>query len=165
MSAIKSDYKEDAIARIQEQISSVKNKISVLSREVGSDYTGNKVDDALIAVGADIQRDYWESRLLELEGMLADYASTPIITTSSHKTKGVMVGDVLLLQRHDSGKKCEFQLVDRIDLFPDPAQSVKPLSVSSPLGKLLIGIRPGEKVKIETPSGIVIYELISISRG
>jgi transcription elongation factor GreA len=92
-----------------------------------------------------------DGRIAELEDIL--HAAKVV---GSHKRDSVDVGCKVTL--HINGKKEVFTVVGEWEA--DPSQ--KKISHSSPLGKALLGRKPGEKVEVEAPAGKVLYKIIEI---
>ena len=64
----------------------------------------------------------------------------------------------VMLENIDTGENVEYQLVG-----PDEANIEEGrISVSSPLGRAIIGKKPGEEITLEAPGGKRYYELIEI---
>jgi len=64
----------------------------------------------------------------------------------------------VLLENIDTGENVEYQLVG-----PDEANIEEGrISVSSPLGKAIIGKKPGDEISLEAPGGKRYYELVEI---
>jgi hypothetical protein len=147
-----------ALARLQEQINAVKAKISLINAGEMIDYSGNRFDDTLMAVTADSQRDYWETKLLELETLLGDYLGMRNYPAASD---GVMEGDIVKLERIADAHKLQFRLAARVELFPDE----RCMTLVSPVGSAVLGKKPGDKITIQTPAGLVEYLILEIDRG
>jgi len=65
---------------------------------------------------------------------------------------------MVMLENIDTGENVQYQLVG-----PDESDVKKGrISVSSPLGKAILGKRPGEEIRLETPGGKRSYELLEI---
>ncbi len=92
-----------------------------------------------------------DGRITELEELLH---GAKIVT--SHKKGSVDVGCKVTL--HINGKKEVFTVVGEWEA--DPTQ--KKISNSSPLGKALIGKKPGDKVEVEAPAGTLLYKILHI---
>jgi transcription elongation factor GreA len=105
-----------------------------------SEYTAAKQDLAFI-----------DGRIAELEVVLHEAK-----VISGHSKKKVDVGCKVTLTI--AGKKEMFSIVGEWEA--DPTQ--KKISHSSPLGKALLGKKPGDKVEVEAPAGKVIYKIINI---
>ena len=81
-----------------------------------------------------------------------------IIDTSKLSKDSVVFGSRIVLENLDTGETTEYQLVG-----PDESDiEAGRISVSSPLGKALIGKKPGDEVVIQAPGGKREYELIEI---
>jgi transcription elongation factor GreA len=105
-----------------------------------SEYTAAKQDLSFI-----------DGRISELEAVLHE---AKII--SGHSKKKVDLGCKVTL--HVAGKKEMFTIVGEWEA--DPTQ--KKISHSSPLGKALLGKKPGDKVEVEAPAGKIAYKILHI---
>jgi transcription elongation factor GreA len=73
------------------------------------------------------------------------------------KDRAVFASSVVL-ENMDTGENVEYQLVG-----PDEANVEKGrISVSSPLGKAIVGKKPGDEIILQAPGGKRSYELIEI---
>ncbi|HIJ55831.1 MAG TPA: transcription elongation factor GreA [Deltaproteobacteria bacterium] len=73
--------------------------------------------------------------------------------------KGAVVfGARILLENLDTGETIEYQLVGPDESNIDAGR----ISVSSPLGKAVLGKKPGDEIVIQAPGGKREYELIEI---
>jgi transcription elongation factor GreA len=98
-----------------------------------------------------------ESRISEIGLILAN---ATIIESPSRSNK-VCLGCKVELQDADSGDVHVYQLVGSAEA--DPAQDR--ISNESPVGQAIMGLKKGETVKVETPSGRVIkYTVMKITR-
>jgi transcription elongation factor GreA len=138
---LKAEYKE---------LVTVKRPVAVTrlsdARELGdlsenSEYAAAKQDLSFI-----------DGRIAELEELLhgAKVVSAP------RKKDLVEIGCKVTL--HINGKKEVFTVVGEWEA--DPSQ--QKISHSSPLGKALLGKKPGEKVEVEAPAGKILYKIIDI---
>jgi transcription elongation factor GreA len=93
-----------------------------------------------------------EARIAELEFMLKD--STVV---SFDKNSGlVQMGSKVKVKFN--GSEMEFQIVGSNEANPGELK----ISNESPMGKGFLGKGKGEKVKIETPSGLIDYTILDI---
>ena len=94
-------------------------------------------------------------RLNELEYKLA---LAEIIDPDTMPKDRAVFSSLVLLENIDTGEKVEYQLVG-----PDESNIEQGLiSVSSPLGKAIIGKKPGDEIILQTPGGKRSYEFIEI---
>jgi transcription elongation factor GreA len=133
-----------------EDILKVKRPVAVSrlsdARELGdlsenSEYAAAKQDLSFI-----------DGRIAELEEILH---GAKIIT--SHKKGSVDIGCKVTL--HGNGRQDVFTVVGEWEA--DPSQ--KKISHSSPLGKALLGKKPGDKVEVEAPAGTILYKILEVS--
>lgn len=97
-----------------------------------------------------------EKRICELEEKLS---CAQILSTDIAKDE-VLIGATVRLEDMDSAEQLEYTLVSELEA--DYAQGK--ISVTSPVGKALIGHKQGEIVEIRVPSGILKYKVLRISR-
>lgn len=92
-----------------------------------------------------------DGRIAELKQIIAEAK-----VISSHSKKKVDVGCKVTL--HIGTKKEIFTIVGEWEA--DPTQ--KKISHSSPLGKALLGKKPGDKIEVEAPAGLISYKILHI---
>ncbi len=101
------------------------------------------------------RQGFIEGRIGELEFKLAN---ADIINPEKLPKDRAVFGTKVLLENIDTGEEVEYQLVG-----PDESDIVNGrISVSSPLGKAIIGRKPGDELMIEVPGGKRVYELVEI---
>ena len=94
-------------------------------------------------------------RLNDLEDKLA---RADIIDPDTMPKDRAVFSSLVTLENIDTGEKVEYQLVG-----PDESNIEQGLiSVSSPLGKAMIGKKPGDEIVLQTPGGKRSYELVEI---
>jgi len=98
-----------------------------------------------------------EQRIAELEAKLS---KCRILDDSLMSKDEVLIGATVKLRDMDTGEEFEYMLVAEVEA--DYAQNK--ISVSSPVGKALLGHKAAEIVEIVIPAGILKYRIESISR-
>jgi len=99
-----------------------------------------------------------EMRINELEKMLA---SSRILDESQMDGSEVRLLSNVTIKNRTSGKEMTYKLVDE----SEADLKANRISVSSPMGKGLLGKKVGELANIQTPRGILHFEIINISIG
>ena len=94
---------------------------------------------------------FTDGRITELEEIIH---SAKVVST--HGKAKVDVGCKVTL--HINGKKEVFTVVGEWEA--DPSQ--KKISHESPLGRALMGKKPGDKVEVEAPAGKILYKILHI---
>jgi transcription elongation factor GreA len=96
-----------------------------------------------------------EARVNELNYKLGN---AQVIDPEALPKDRVVFASRVLLANVDTGEDVEYQLVG-----PDESDIKEGrISVSSPLGKAIIGRRPGEEIVLQAPGGKRVYELVQI---
>lgn len=115
---------------------------------------GDLSENAEYAAAKDRQ-GFIEGRINELEFKLANI---DIIDTDKLPKDRAVFGCKVVLENIETGEDVSYQLVG-----PDESDIENGrISVSSPLGKALIGRKPGDELTLEVPGGKRMYELIEI---
>jgi transcription elongation factor GreA len=102
------------------------------------------------------RQSFLYGRMQELEHQLA---MSNIINLKGLNTSKVVFGCYVSLEDIDSGEKIKYQLLGPYE--SDISQNK--ISVTSPIGKALIGKNIGSEISVQTPGGIRNLEIIDIS--
>lgn len=101
------------------------------------------------------RQGFIEGRISELGFKLA---TADIILTEKLPKDRAVFGSKVLLENIDSGEEVKYRLVG-----PDESDIEKGrISVSSPLGKAILGKKPGDELTLIVPGGKRIYEFVDI---
>ncbi|HLD56578.1 MAG TPA: transcription elongation factor GreA [Candidatus Omnitrophota bacterium] len=98
-----------------------------------------------------------ESRIRTLEDKLV---RAKVVDLKDAPTDKVYFGTTVELKNKKTGQNITFTFAadDEADV------SKNKLSISSPIGKSLLGHKKGETVEVKVPAGIIPYEILKISR-
>jgi len=102
------------------------------------------------------RQSYLHGKLQELENNLA---LSQIIDLKDLNSDKVIFGSTVTIEDINSGKSIQYQLVGPFE--SDINQNM--ISVTSPIGKALIGKSMGDAVSVKTPGGIREFEVVKIS--
>ena len=102
------------------------------------------------------QQSFIEGRIAEIEGKLSN-AQIIDVAKLNHGDK-VVFGATVELANEENGEKVTYQIVgeDEADIKQNR------ISVSSPVARALIGKEEGDIASVQTPGGIVEYEILSV---
>lgn len=101
------------------------------------------------------RQGFIENRVSELDYKLGN---ADIIDPGETPKDRVVFASQVLLENVDSGEEVEYQLVG-----PDESDiSAGLISVTSPLGRAMLGKQPGDEVVLQAPGGKRVYELVEI---
>jgi len=115
---------------------------------------GDLSENAEFAAAKDRQ-GFIEGRIGELGFKLAN---ADIINPDNLPKDRAVFGHRVLLENVDTGEDVEYQLVG-----PDESDIERGrISISSPLGRAILGKKPGDELVLEVPGGKRVYELVEI---
>ena len=101
------------------------------------------------------RQSFLEGRINELEFKVA---SAEVIDTEKLSKTRAVVGSKVVLENIDTGEDVEYMLVG-----PDESNVEQGrISIQSPLGRAIIGKKPGDELILQTPGGKRAYELVDI---
>ncbi len=142
-----------AIRKELEKLKRVERPENIRSIEEARSH-GDLSENAEYAAAKDRQ-SFIEGRIGELEYKLAHLEVIDIVNLPKDR---VVFGSRVLLGNLETGEDVKYQLVG-----PDESDVGNGrISVVSPLGKAMLGRKPGDELIIEVPGGKRSYELIEI---
>ncbi len=102
------------------------------------------------------RQSFLHGRLQEIENNLA---SSKVIDLKGLTDEKAVFGSTVSIRDTDTGNVMDYQLVGP---FESDASHQK-ISVTSPIGKALIGRAPGDTVTVQTPGGVREFEIVGIT--
>ena len=115
---------------------------------------GDLSENAEYSAAKDRQQ-FINGRISELEYKIGN---ADIIDPEKLPRDRVVFGSRVLLENTETGEDVEYQLVG-----PDESDIEEGrISVSSPLGRAIIGKRPDDEITVQAPGGRRVYELVEI---
>ncbi|MGM0410410.1 MAG: transcription elongation factor GreA [Bacillota bacterium] len=135
---------------VNEKRREVAKRIKV-AREFGDISENSEYDDAKN------EQAFVEGRIKEIENMLRN---AKVVKDDEVNDHTVNVGTTVKIKDVDSGEVFTYTLVGSAE--SDPLKNK--ISNESPIGKSIIGHKIGDKVKVEVPSGLTEYEILSIEK-
>lgn len=141
LAELKKEYDELVNVKRPEVVKRLSDARDLGDLSENSEYAAAKQDLAFI-----------DGRIAELE----EFMHGAKVVSDVHGKQTIDVGSKVIL--HINGKKEEFTVVGEWEA--DPLK--KKISHESPLGKALIGKKPGEIVEVEAPAGKLLYKILEI---
>lgn len=102
------------------------------------------------------RQSFLHGRMQELENNLA---MSNVIDLKNLCGDQAFFGATVTIEDGDSGKQIAYQLVGPYESDLEKNR----ISVTSPIGKALLGKRVGDEVKVNTPGGVREFEVVDIS--
>ncbi len=143
----------EALKKELENLKKVERPRNLLAIEEARAH-GDLSENAEFAAAKDRQ-GFIEGRIGELGFKLAN---ADIINPDKLPKDKAAFGHKVLLENVDTGEDVAYQLVG-----PDESDIEQGrISISSPLGRAIIGKKPGDELTLEAPGGKRVYELVEI---
>ena len=101
-----------------------------------------------------------EARISEIEAILAN---AKIIDEDTLSTDVVQMGSKITIKDVEYGDIYKYQIISSTSTAKDKGSDYL-TSDESPVAKALIGHKVGDKVEVEAPAGVIVYEIIEISK-
>ena len=143
----------EALKRELEYLKKVERPKNIKAIEEARSH-GDLTENAEFDAAKDRQA-FIDGRLSELEYKLS---RANIIDSRKLPNDRAVFASYVVLENIDTGEDVTYQLVG-----PDEANIEKGrISVSSPLGKAIIGKKPGDEIILQAPGGKRFYELLEV---
>jgi transcription elongation factor GreA len=94
-----------------------------------------------------------------IQSLQQKLAGSEIIDISDNDNERAVFGSWVIISNVETGERVRYQLVG-------PYESDVPkgrISITSPIGKALVGKTIGEEVRVQTPGGVREFEVVEIS--
>lgn len=101
------------------------------------------------------KQSFLEGRINELQDVIS---RSEVIDPEVGPTDRVVFGRTVLLYNNQTDEEISYQLIGPYESDPENGK----ISVTSPIGQVLIGKEEGDEVKARTPGGIKEFEIIEI---
>ncbi len=105
------------------------------------------------------QQGFIEGRIMEIEGKLSNSQIIDIMQIQN--TGKVLFGTTVSMSNESTGKEVTYTIVgeDEADI------NQMKISFSSPIARAMIGKFEGDVVDVQTPDGIIKYEIIKVEHS
>ncbi len=101
------------------------------------------------------KQSFLEAKINELEMAIS---RSELIEIDTGQTETIIFGTTVELRNIANNQNVKYQLVGPHESDPESGR----ISVTSPLGKALIGKEEGDDIKIKTPGGLQEFEILEI---
>lgn len=150
-------YTKEGLDRLKEELTELRTKgRSEIAKAIAEARDkGDLSENAEYDAAKDAQ-GHLEAKIAQLEQIVGD---ARVIDESSIDTSKVSILSTVKIKNLKNGATFSYTLVseEEADLKKNK------ISVQSPIGKGLLGKKPGDKAKIKTPAGEIEFEILDIS--
>ncbi len=145
----------EKLAQELEQLKTVKRR--ELSKAIGEARAHGDISENAEYDAAKDAQGFNEKRIAELDFKLAN---AQILDDKNMPKDEILIGATAKLKDLDTKEELVYTFVSEVEA--DYTQNK--ISISSPVGKTLLGHKLGEVVEIKIPAGILKYKILNISR-
>ena len=142
---IEKELKELTEMKLPEVIKRVETARSYGDLSENAEYHSAKEDQELI-----------ETRIADLQSVLLN--STVVKQSKKTNVIGIGCNVTVNVKSAKSKKKMVLHIVGEFEADPKSGK----ISSVSPIGEALMGKKKGDKVEVETPAGVVTYEVVDV---
>jgi len=128
-----------------------------LAKKIGEARDKGDISENAEYDAAKEEQGFNEKRVAGLEEKLSH---AQILDDTKIAKDEALIGATVALKDLESGEKVEYTLVSELEADYDAGK----ISVTSPVGKGLLGHKKNEVVKIDVPAGTLRYKILKISR-
>ena len=129
-----------------------------LSREIGIARSHGDISENAEYDAAKEAQAFNEKKIAELGERLS---RAQILDNSKIAKDKVLLGATVKLKDLDSGEELQYTLLSELEADFSRGK----ISITSPVGKALLGHKQDEIVEIKVPAGVLRYKILKISRG
>ncbi len=144
----------EGYARLESELASLKGQLPEIIEEMQRAAADKDFSENAPLAAARERKAHLEGRVKELEAML-NQAS---IAGKNQEISRAKFGDTVVLFELSSGKELSYDLVDPREANPARGR----LSVTSPLGKVVLDKEKGQTVEVVAPAGTFCYRIEDI---
>lgn len=128
-----------------------------ISKEIGAAREHGDISENAEYDAAKEAQAFNEKRIFELEDK---FSRAQILDDSNISKDEVLVGATVKLRDLDSNEELEYTLVSEVEADFTEGR----ISISSPVGNNLLGLKRNDTVEIKVPAGTLRYKVLDITR-
>lgn len=152
-------YTEEGFRKLRGEL----NRLKDVERPKASNAIGEARDKGDLSENAEYDAAKEAQALLELRisKMEVTVANARIIDETQLDNSKILIHSNVVIKNQANGKEMTYKLVAQSEADLRTGK----ISVDSPIGKGLLGKVVGDVAEIQVPNGVVMFEVIEISRG
>ncbi len=146
---------EEGLEKVQEELHYLKRvKRKEIAEKIRNAVTFGEISENAEYSAAKNEQAFIEGRVLALEKIIENYE----LIDKEENPDCVLLGSEVLIKDMKNKKECKYIILDYVESEPDCGK----ISISSPIGKALLGKKKGNIVKIRVPAGHLEYKILDI---
>jgi len=146
---------EEGLKKVQEELYYLKRvKRKEIAEKIRNAVTFGEIAENAEYNSVKNEQSFIEGRILALEKIIENYE----LIDKEENPDCVLLGSEVLVKDMKSKKECKYTILDYVESEPDCGK----ISISSPIGRALLGKKKGDLVEIRVPAGHVKYKILDI---
>jgi len=146
---------EEGLKKVQEELHYLKRvKRKEIAEKIRNAVTFGEIAENAEYNSVKNEQSFIEGRILALEKIIENYE----LIDKEENPDCVLLGSEVLIKDMKSKKECKYTILDYVESEPDCGK----ISISSPIGRALLGKKKGDLVEIRVPAGHVKYKILDI---
>jgi len=146
---------EEGLKKVQEELHYLKKvKRKEIAEKIRNAVTFGEISENAEYSAAKNEQAFIEGRVLALEKIIENYE----LIDKEENPDCVLLGSEVLIKDMKNKKECKYTILDYVESEPDCGK----ISISSPIGKALLGKKKGDIVKVRVPAGHLEYKILDI---
>lgn len=147
---------EEGLQKVKEELAELKTiKRKEIAEKISHAVAFGEIAENAEYRAAKNEQAFIEGRILTLEKIIEN---CEIIDKSKNSSAFVAPGSEIVVEDLKKKELVNYTLVDYIESDPGSGK----ISISSPIGKAVLGKKVGDKVKIRVPAGSIQYKILNI---
>lgn len=147
---------EEGLKKVEEELHYLKRvKRKEIAEKIRNAVTFGEIAENAEYNVAKNEQAFIEGRILALERIMENYE---LIDNEKKDPNYVSLGSEVLIEDLKSKKEIKYIILDYVESEPDCGK----ISISSPIGKAILGRKKGDIVKIRVPAGSLKYKILDI---
>lgn len=146
---------EEGLKKVQEELHYLKRvKRKEIAEKIRNAVTFGEISENAEYNAAKNEQAFVEGRVLALEKIIENYE----LIDKEENPDCVLLGSEVLVKNIKNKKECKYTILDYVESEPDCGK----ISISSPIGKALLGKKKSDIVEIRVPAGHIRYKILEI---
>ncbi|MDP2945046.1 MAG: transcription elongation factor GreA [Atribacterota bacterium] len=146
---------EEGLKKVQEELNYLKRvKRTEIAEKIRNAVTFGEIAENAEYNSVKNEQSFIEGRILALEKIIENYE----LIDKEENPDCVLLGSDVLVKDTKNKKEYKYTILDYVESEPDCGK----ISISSPIGRALLGKKKGDLVEVRVPAGQIKYKILDI---
>ena len=146
---------EEGLKKVQEELHYLKRvKRTEIAEKIRNAVTFGEIAENAEYNSVKNEQSFIEGRILALEKIIENYE----LIDKEENPDCVLLGSDVLVKDTKNKKEYKYTILDYVESEPDCGK----ISISSPIGRALLGKKKGDLVEVRVPAGHIKYKILDI---